>query len=371
VTDVSSGRPTLADVAARAGVSLKTASRALNGEYGVAAETARRVLEASRELGFRPNHLARSLASGRQSAAVGLVVSSVSDHFMAAITGTVEGILAPRDLQLVTASHGDDPARQRRLVRTLVERRVDALLLVPAPGDATYLQPEIEHGLVVVAVDRPLEGVEVDTVTVDNREGARTAVARLIAAGHRRIAMLGWDRRVWTVEERHAGYLAAFADAGLTVDPDLVLLDYALADDPEAALEALLSGPDPATAVMSAQHSAARSALRVAQRLGRDVDIAVFDEIHDADLLVRPPLVVVSGAERLGAAATTLLLERLDGAAGPSRRVVLAPEYVDAGAPDAHARFQAVEPTPLRPFGGSGNGKGAPAADRTAAEVTS
>jgi LacI family transcriptional regulator len=152
-----------------------------------------------------------------------------------------------------------------------------------------------------------------------------------------------------------------------------VLLDYALADDPEAALETLLSGPDPATAVMSAQHSAARSALRVAQRLGRDVDIAVFDEIHDADLLVRPPLVVVSGAERLGAAATTLLLERLDGAAGPSRRVVLAPEYVDAGAPDAHARFQAVEPTPLRPFGGhgNGNGKGAPAAGRTAAEVTS
>ena len=350
---MSSGRPTLADVAARAGVSLKTASRALNGEYGVAADTARRVLDASRELGFRPNHLARSLAAGRQSAAVGLVVSSVSDHFMAAVTGTVEAHLAPRDLQLVTVSHGDDPDRQRRLVRTLVERRVDALLLVPAPGDASYLQPEIEHGLVVVAVDRPLVGVEADTVTVDNVEGARTAVARLIAAGHRRIAMLGWDGRVWTVEERHAGYLAALADAGIEVDPELVLLDFSHAPDPQARLERVLTGPDPASAVFSTQHSAGRVALRIAQRLGRHVDIAVFDEIHDPDLFARPPFVVLSGAERLGTAATTMLLERLDGTAGPARHVVLAPEYVDAGAPDAHELLHAVEPTPLRPFTGA------------------
>lgn len=347
---MSGGRPTLADVAARAGVSLKTASRALNGEYGVAARTAGRVLEASRELGFRPNHLARSLASGGPSAAVGLVVSSVSDHFMAAITGTVEAMLAPRGLQLVTVSHGDDPERQRRLVRTLVERRVDALLLVPAPGDASYLRPEIEHGLVVVAVDRPVDGVDVDTVVVDNRTGSRTAVARLVAAGHRRVAMLGWDPRVWTVRERHAGYLGALADAGITPDDDLVLLDWALRDDPEDAIRRMFTLPDPPTAMLSAQHTAARVALRVTRRLGLDVDVAVFDEIHDADLLARPPFVVVSGARRLGVQATTLVLERLDGERGPARTLALEPDYVDAGAHDAHERFEAVEPTSLQPF---------------------
>jgi LacI family transcriptional regulator len=350
---MSTGRPTLADVAARAGVSLKTASRALNGEYGVAAATSRRVIEASRELGFRANHLARSLAAGGPSAAVGLVVSSVADHFMAAITGAVESVLAPRDLQLVTASHGDDPDRQRRIVRTLVERRVDALLLVPAPGDASYLRSEIDHGLVVVAVDRPVEGVDVDTVTVDNVEGARVAVARLVAAGHRRIAMLGWDARVWTLGQRYLGYLAALGEAGLPVDPELVLLDYALQDHPEAAVERLFAGADPPTAVLSGQQAAARAALRVTRRLGRDVAIAVFDEIHDADLLVRPPFVVVSGAERLGSTATRLMLERLDGTAGPARALVLDPAYVDACAPDAHELLQAVEPTGVRPFAAS------------------
>jgi LacI family transcriptional regulator len=343
---MSTGRPTLADVAARAGVSLKTASRALNGEYGVAAATSRRVIEASRELGFRANHLARSLAAGGPSAAVGLVVSSVADHFMAAITGAVESLLAPRDLQLVTASHGDDPDRQRRIVRTLVERRVDALLLVPAPGDASYLRSEIDHGLVVVAVDRPVEGVDVDTVTVDNVEGARSAVARLVAAGHRRIAMLGWDARVWTLGQRYLGYVAALEEAGLGVDPDLVLLDYALQDDPGAAVERLFVGPDPPTAVLSGQQAGARTALRVTRRLGRD-------EIHDADLLVRPPFVVVSGAERLGSTATRLMLERLDGATGPARALVLDPAYVDASAPDAHELLQAVEPTAVRPFAAS------------------
>jgi len=339
------GRPTLADVAARAGVSLKTASRALNGEYGVAEETARRVREASRELGFRPNHLARSLASGRPSAAVGLVVSSVSDHFMAAVTGTVERVLGPRDLQLVTASHGDDPDRQRRIVRTLVERRVDALLLVPAPGDASYLAAEIEHGLVVVALDRPLDGVDADTVTVDNVAAGRTAVGRFVGAGHRRIAFLGWDPALWTVAQRHVGYLEALDAARLPADPDLVLLDYALRDDPEAAVEALLSHPDPPTAMLSAQHSAGRTAMRVIRRLGRRLDLAVYDDIHDPDLLVRPPFVLVSGAQRLGAAATELLLERLDGARGPARHVVLPPVYVDAAAADGHEQLVRHEPT--------------------------
>jgi LacI family transcriptional regulator len=343
-----SGRPTLADVAALAGVSLKTASRALNGEYGVAEGTARRVLEASRELGFRPNHLARALAAGRPSAAVGLVVSSVADHFMATITGTVEEVLGPRDLQLVTASHGDDPQRQRRIVATLVERRVDALLLVPAPGDASYLGAELAHGLVVVALDRPLDGVDCDTVTVDNVTAARTAVARFVAAGHRRVAFLGWDPTLWTVAQRHDGYCEALTEAGLPVDPELVLLDYALQADPAAAVDALLTRPDPPTALVSAQHAAGRTALRAVHRLGRPVDVAVFDDIHDPDLLARPPFVTMSGARRLGTVATELLLARLDGDRSPSRHLVLPPLYVDAAAPDGHEQLVSHEPTGQR-----------------------
>jgi LacI family transcriptional regulator len=350
------GRPTLADVAARAGVSLKTASRALNGEYGVAAETARRVLDASRDLGFRPNHLARALAAGRPSATVGLVISNVADHFIASLNGTVEKVLAPRDLQLVTASHRDDPERQRRIIRALVERRVDALVLIPAPGDAAYLAREIDHGLVVVAIDRPLDGMDVDTVTVDNVTGARTAVERLLAAGHRRIAMLGDDGRLWTMKQRFAGYAAALAGAGIPVDERLLLMSFREVPDQEASVRDLLTQPDPPTAVLSAQHMPGRMAIRVAYRLGRDIALATFDDIHDADLLVRPPFVVLSGAQRLATTGARLMLERLDGLTGPSRNLVLPPLFIDSAAQDGYEQMQAYEPV-----------AGPPAADRLVA----
>ena len=136
-------RPTLADVAARAGVSLKTASRALNGEYGVAEATAERVREVAGQLGFRLNYLARALATRQTSATVGLVIPTVSDPVVAALAAEVEATLAPRELGLISASHGDDMARQRMLTGTLVERRVDALVVVSAPGDSSYLQLDI------------------------------------------------------------------------------------------------------------------------------------------------------------------------------------------------------------------------------------
>jgi len=329
------GRPTLADVAARAGVSLKTASRALNGEYGVARATSERVLLASRELGFRPNHLARSLASRRPSAAVGLVLSSVADPFFAALAGAVEQVLAPRDLQLIIASHGDDANRQRRIVRTLVERRVDALLLVPAPGDCGYLRREIDHGLVVTGVDRPPPGLEVDTVTVDNRAGAFEATKRFLDAGHRRIAFLANDSRLWTIQERHAGYVAALRDEGATCDPTLIHQNCSDAGTSERIVARMLRLPHPPTALFAAQHLIGRGAIRALLRVPDPPAMASMDEIADTDLLVLRPFVVESGPVRVGRTAASMALERLDGLAGGVRTVVLPPLFrdIEDGAP--------------------------------------
>ncbi|MEO7745075.1 MAG: LacI family DNA-binding transcriptional regulator [Actinomycetota bacterium] len=335
-------RPTLADVAAAAGVSLKTASRALNAEYGVAATTAHRVREAARELGFRPNHLARSLASRQTSAAVGLVIPSVSDPFIAAVVGAVERGLEPRGLQLISTSHGDDPAHQLTLVQTLVDRRVDALVVISAPGDVSYLQSEIDHGLVVVAVDRPLQGVSVDTITADNHLGAMLAVERLLRTGHRRIAAVGTDGRLWTVMERYRGYAAALQAAQIAVDPALVAMDCHDADAAMEAIDVMLALPQPPTALFAAQHRAGRAGIRSMLAAGLVLDLTVFDEVADPDLLVIAPTVVVeSDPVRLGSGAAAMALERLDGLRGAARSVVLtptlqhprAPSVMGAGAP--------------------------------------
>ena len=116
-------RPTLADVAALAGVSLKTASRALNAEYGVAPATAERVDEAARQLGFRPNQIARALASRQSTAAVGLVIPSLSDFFMAAVaersrpTWLRATCSSSRPATSMTRRGSADHARSRRAAR--------------------------------------------------------------------------------------------------------------------------------------------------------------------------------------------------------------------------------------------------------------
>jgi len=321
-------RPTLADVAARAGVSLKTASRALNDEYGVADTTAERVRQAARQLGFRRNQLARALATRQTSATVGLVIPTVSDPFFAALAAAVEATLAPRELGLISASHSDDVTRQRMLTRALVERRVDALVVVSAPGDSSYLQLDIDHGLAVGAVDRPLEGVSVDSVVIDNRGAARVAVAELVAAGHRRIAVIGFDARLWTMGERYDGYLDALAQAGISLDTSLVALSCGDAAQAEATVTAMLRAPEPPTAVFALHNRSGRAAIRAMLAVGAVVDLTVFDEVADPDLLVIPPLTVVaSDPRRLGAAAAAMTLERLDGLQGPARSVVLPPLF--------------------------------------------
>ncbi len=317
-----SSRPTLAQVAELAGVSLKTASRAMNSEYGVAPATAERVLEAARSLGFRPNLLARSLASGRPSAAVGLVLPNVADPFFAELVGGVERTLVPRDLQLVIASHHDDGVAQRKIVRALVDRRVDALVLVPAPGEVSYLQLDMDHGLVVVSLDRPVVGVDVDTVIVDNRSATTEAVRELIASGHSRIALLADNSDLWTMQERALGYRLALAEAGIAEDPALMHLDCPTREAAQRAIAALLAADDPPTAVFAAHNATGRELVRAARDAAVELPLIVFDDVSDSDLLIVPPQVLRSNPERLGTTAAEMVLERLDGLTSAARLVI-------------------------------------------------
>jgi LacI family transcriptional regulator len=314
-------RPTLSDVASRAGVSPKTASRALNGERHVNSETAARVLAAAEELQFVPNRLAQGLRGGSALASVGLVIGDVGNPFWSSVARGVERELAGADLLLITASHEEDPLLQDRLLRALVERRVDGLLLVPAPGDGD-LTP-ILRDVPVVAVDRPIDRPALDVVLFDDRGGAAAGVAALVSRGHRRIAFVGAEHDVWTVEERLAGYREALAAAGVEEDPRLVRLDCT--DPARAASETrdLLRLEDAPTAVMAMNNLISRGVRRALHEAATDVDIVAFDPDPDAELYTPSPSTVVIDPEAAGRAAAGLLLDRLGGDRRAPRRVVL------------------------------------------------
>ena len=216
-------RPTMRDVAALAGVSLKTVSRVINAEPAVSTDVQGRVLRAIAQLDYRPNLAASNLRrSGGKTATLGLVLEDLANPYSAAIIRAVEDTARPRGVTVVAGSVDEDPARERALAEDFISRRVDGLVVVPASTDHSYLASERRSGLPVVFVDRPPRNLDADAVVAANRDGAQAGVAHLIAAGHRRIAFIGDLPSISTAADRYAGYLDALGRAGLDDDPGLV-----------------------------------------------------------------------------------------------------------------------------------------------------
>jgi LacI family transcriptional regulator len=287
------------DVASRAGVALKTVSRVVNGEPGVTPATATRVLDAIEDLGFRRNESARLLRTGRTSA-LGLIADDFSDCDTARLCREIEDVAREHGMLLFTGSTDRDPDREQRLAMSLTARRVDGLIILPAPGEHAYLAAEIEAGTATVFVLRPPTSVDADTVLVDERGGARSAVAHLIAHGHRRIGFVGGDPKRYQARQLLQGYAAAMAEAGLAVEDSWTTLTPQQLADP------------PVTAVFCAGREHTHAAL-LALAASR-VAVIGFGDFDLADL-VRPGLTVVTyDPAEVGRKAAELLFRRLNGA---------------------------------------------------------
>lgn len=302
---VNAPRPTMKDVASRAGVALKTVSRVVNGEPGVTPETAKRVLGAIEDLGFRRNESARLLRTGR-TATLGFITDTWGDPDSAAVYQGLESIALEQGYLLYSGSTDSDPGREEQLSLAMCARRVDGLIIVPTRGSHDYLVSEIEAGVATVFVLRPPELVRADAVLPDERGGAHAAIEHLVAQGHRKIGFLGGPdgHRSGTLR---AGCAEALAAAGLPVDQALLNLNR------ERLASADLS------AVFCADQEYTRAAIRAV--LPRRVAIVGFGDFPLADL-VSPPVSVVSyDPVRIGRTAGELLIRRLAGDQTPPRRV--------------------------------------------------
>jgi LacI family transcriptional regulator len=194
-------RPTMRDVAAAAEVSLMTVSRVVNGEPGVLPETAAKVERAIRRLGYQRNDMARQLRSkGQLTHTIGLLVDDLANPFFATLASAVEDAARLRKYVVLIGSSNDNLRREREVISAFSARRVDGLIVVPAAGSHRFLRDQLAAGVKVVCVDRPADGLRVDTVVVDNRNGAYGAVRHLLERGHRRIAYLGDREDLWTVQ---------------------------------------------------------------------------------------------------------------------------------------------------------------------------
>jgi LacI family transcriptional regulator len=327
-------RATMRDVAALAGVSLKTVSRVVNDEAGVSTDVRDRVTAAVRRLDYRPNLAASNLRrAGARSGLVGAMVQDVSNSFSASLLRSLEDAARRRGTAVLAASLDEESHREEELVHDLVTRRVDGLVLMPASERQDYLIAELRTGTPAVFVDRPPRGVDADSVTVDNFGGARVAVEHLLAVGHRRVAALLDIETISTAARRHEGMDAAFADRGLRADPRLVVPNLRSADQATQAMHDLLSLDDPPTAVFTGRNILSIGAVRaLAERgLRRDVALVGFDDFPLADLLDPALTVMRQDVQRIGRTVADFLFERIDGDTSPPRHVVLEPTLVVRG----------------------------------------
>jgi LacI family transcriptional regulator len=314
------GRPTMKDVASRAGVALKTVSRVVNREPGVTPETASRVLGAIDELGFRRNESARLLRTGR-TATLGFIAGSWADPDHVAVYQGVETMAREQGYLMYSGSTDGEPAREEGLALAMCARRVDGLVIIPAPGSHDYLVSEIEAGVATVFALYspelgPPEPMRADAVLPDARGAAQAAVAHLAAHGHRRIGFVGGPAG----ERRTAlrdGYGQAMAAAGLPADPAWQALDTA----------ALADAGLPVTGVFCASQALTLAALRTLAARGggpsaeRRVAVVGFGGFELVDVASPPVTVVSYDPVRIGYTAGELLLRRLAGQQAAPRLV--------------------------------------------------
>jgi LacI family transcriptional regulator len=301
---------TIADVAKAAGVATMTVSRFLNQHPNVTEKTAKKVRAAIEKLGYAPNHAARVLM-GKPTNVVGLVVPNLDDAFFATVAHGVQDAARERDIFIwIAASYGDTKT-EAKLINQMCQHKVDGIILVPTYGG----NPTAAVGnCPIVAVDRPVEGRNVDAVVVENRRSAREAVEHLISDGYQRIACLGAEPEVFTMRERIAGYEDAVRAHALK---QMVFTDCVDLASTIAVIKKLTSAPGRVEAIFTLNNLAT---LRVLEALDdcriaipRQIALIGFDDFQLAAVF-KPRLTVVSQPTAdLGKNAARLLFGHIDG----------------------------------------------------------
>ncbi|WP_285682229.1 LacI family DNA-binding transcriptional regulator [Actinoplanes sp. NBRC 103695] len=323
-------RPTLTQVAAMAGVSLKTASRALNREPNVAEDTGQRVRDAADVLGYRLNGIARELRRGATSALVGLISGDLANPFYSAVASGIERELRQHGLQLITANTDEDAELERNLVDAFLERRVRAMLVVPSAERHDHLAAEGAGGVPFVFLDRPPDGLEADVALIDNVGGARSAGEHLLAGGHRRIALVSDLARKAPQRDRIEGFVQAMRASGNPDWEPFIRRDVHDVVRAEEVVRRLLALEEPPTAIFTTNNRLTTGALRAFRdHPGTPPALIGFDDFDLADVL--GITVVAHDMVALGREAARLAYARISGYDGPARTVVMSTTVIPRG----------------------------------------
>lgn len=343
-----SSPPTIADVAERAGVSLATASRALSNYGRVSATTVERVRQAAQDLGYRPNELARAMRVGTTRTIGLVIIADFTNAFFDRATKAIVDAARARDYQVLITNTDEDVDVERHAVHTLVDKRVDGLIVVPSlTEDHDHLTPEQLGRRPVVLIDRHPDGVEATSVTTDDRAGTRLAVLDAIDLGHRvlgflvsAVGVVGHTtqepaRMISTVRERVDGFRDAVTERAIPLADQLWIYCEDEPSASEAAVAAMLDAPHPPSIIVTSNNDMALAVLKIAGsrglRIGSDLSLVTVDDSQWAAAMVPGITVVGRPVEELGAIAVNRLVDEIEEPGHPAESIVLPTTLIRRG----------------------------------------
>lgn len=308
---------TIVDVAKRAGVSVGTVSRYING-YKLRDGNRKLIEAAITELGFRPSMFGAALRTQR-SMTVGVLIGSLTDIYATSIAKALETELWKRRYSIILCDCESDALQQRQRLAFLRDRQVDGLVLFPYGWEECLAEFRslMAEGLPMVVVDGEMPGLTADRVSVDNKAASFRATEKFVHLGHTAIAIITGRPDESNARERLRGYTDALQTYGLPVRPEWVKHgDYSYGSGYRAARE-LLQGRDRPTALFVVNYGMTIGAMMAINELDvsipADLSVIGFDHFEMFDI-IKPPLTVIEQpTSKLGRTAAQLLLKRLGG----------------------------------------------------------
>lgn len=328
---ILSKRPTINDLSDLTGLATGTISRYLNG-YNVREENKLIIESAIKQLGYRVNHLARSLKT-RRTYTIGLLFPSFTDAFVNEVTKGVEDYLKNTDYGIIVGASSNDIDIEIERLAFFDEAMVDGIIIMPVSDSSKSSILDVSGDYPIVVIDKIIEGLEANYVVCENEEGSFEGVSKLIDDGHKRIGIVTGPDDVYTARERLNGYYKALKEHNIDIDESLIKRDKYQKNGGYNQIKEMLEWNNAPTAIFTTNYEMTMSAIKYCMQndisIGKDVSILGYDN-YDVFQMITPTITTIEQPmDEIGKQAASLIMDLIDGKNKKRKTIVLKTSYIE------------------------------------------
>ncbi|QIP15509.1 LacI family transcriptional regulator [Spirosoma aureum] len=334
---MSTKKTSLKDIAQKAGVSTALVSYVLNGkekESRVGHEIAQKIKKIAAELNYQPNHLAKSLRSGKTHT-IGLIIADISNPFFANIARVVEDEAKHNGYTVIIGSSDENAGKSRDLLNVLINRQVDGFIIVSAENSEEQIHYLKDKNIPFVLLDRYFPEIPTDFVSTDHYKASYEACSHLIRNGYQRIGMIAYDSQMFHMQERIRGYKDSLRDNNRHFQKSWLkeVRINTIENGVKAAIDEMLATDRPVDAILFATYSLAINGLKYINELRLNVpaDLAIvsFGQAEVFELYYCPITYLKQPIVLLGQTAVELLVKKLKNNLNEPAQILMKAELVE------------------------------------------